>query len=50
MLWEFEYRFNRRASERRPLLFYRLLETGLLARPPTREEFREMARVRRAAA
>ena len=50
MLWEFEYRFNRRMSERRPLLFHRLLETGLNGRTPTRVEFLEMARRRRAAA
>jgi transposase-like protein len=50
MLWEFEYRFNRRRSERRPLLFFRLLETGLAVRPPTREEFVAMARARRRAA
>ena len=50
MLWEFEYRFNRRRSRRRPLLFHRLLETGLSVRPPTRVEFVRMARVARAAA
>lgn len=50
MLTEFEYRFNRRRSRRRPLLFYRLLETGMGGRPPTRREFLVMARVRRAAA
>lgn len=50
MLTEFEYRFNRRRSERRPLLFYRLLETGLATRPPTREEFVAMARIARRAA
>jgi len=50
MLAEFEYRFNRRASGRRPLLFFRLLEVGVGARPPTRVEFEEIARRRRAAA
>ena len=50
MLWEFEYRFNRRESERRPLLFYRLLETGIAVRPPTREEFLMLAREARKAA
>jgi len=50
MLAEFEYRFNRRESLRRPLLFHRLLETGMGRRPPTRMEFVEMARRRRAAA
>jgi transposase-like protein len=50
MLWEFEYRFNRRGSERRPLLFYRLLETGISVRPPTREEFVALAREKRRAA
>lgn len=50
MLWEFEYRFNRRRSRRRPLLFYRLLETGMGGRPPTRRQFVEMARRERAAA
>jgi hypothetical protein len=47
MLWEFEYRFNRRRSKRRPLLFYRLLETGRRVRPPTRQKLLEMARVAR---
>jgi len=50
MLAEFEYRFNRRKSERRPLLFYRLIEVGMALRPPTRVEFEETARARRAAA
>ena len=50
MLWEFEYRFNRRRSERRPLLFFRLLETGIAVRPPTRKELVAMARARRRAA
>ena len=50
MLAEFEYRFNRRKTERRPLLFFRLLEVGMDNRPPTRAEFEQMARARRAAA
>jgi len=50
MLAEFEYRFNRRNSARRPLLFFRVLEVGLSTRPPTREEFERMARERRLAA
>ena len=50
MLAEFEDRFNRRKSERRPLLFFRVLEVGMNTRPPTRVEFERMARERRAAA
>jgi transposase-like protein len=50
MLWEFEFRFNRRTSERRPLLFYRLLETGVTGRPPTREKLAHQARRARRAA
>ena len=38
MLWEFEYRFNRRRSGRRPLLFFRLLESGVRQRPRTRDQ------------
>jgi hypothetical protein len=49
MLAEFEYRFNRRRSERRPLLFFRLLEIGVERRTPTRNRFLAIARRARAA-
>ena len=48
MLAEFEYRFNRRRSLRRPLLFFRLLETGIGMRTPTRVQLLEIARRARA--
>ena len=39
VLDEFVFRFNRRKSKSRPLLFFRLLEEGILRRPPTRDQF-----------
>lgn len=36
---EFTFRFNRRHSHRRPLLFNRVLESGLTRRSPTRAQF-----------
>lgn len=45
VLEEFAFRFNRRASERRPLLFNRVLESGLKRPAPTRSWFQEFSRV-----
>jgi transposase-like protein len=39
LLDEFTFRFNRRRSRYRPLLFNRVLESGLTRRSPTRELF-----------
>ena len=44
LLAEFEFRLNRRRSERRPLLFYRVLEVGLERRALTRAAFNQVAR------
>ena len=49
MLAEFEFRFNRRRSGRRPLLFKRVMELGLKQRAPTREALEMEARRLRAA-
>ena len=45
LLTEFEFRFNRRRSRRRPLLFNRVMEVGLGMRPPTRDAMTEFARL-----
>jgi transposase-like protein len=43
LLAEFEFRFNRRRSRRRPLLFNRVMELALGTRPPTRDAMTEFA-------
>lgn len=40
LLEEFTFRFNRRKSKQRPLLFNRILEIGKDRRPPTRRQFK----------
>lgn len=45
VLDEFVFRFNRRNSTHRPLLFNRLLEEGLLRRPPTRKHFMRISAI-----
>lgn len=49
ILEEFTFRFNRRNSQCRPLLFNRILEIGRAKRPPTRRHFKEMYRILSAA-
>jgi Zn ribbon nucleic-acid-binding protein len=50
LLDEFVFRFNRRNSARRPKLFARLLESGVLGRPPTRAAFALASRTARGVA
>ena len=45
ILDEFTFRFNRRRSRYRPLLFNRLIESGLTRRSPTRAQFSAYAAV-----
>ena len=45
MLDEFVFRFNRRNSRSRPLLFHRLLEIGAKQRPPTRRALQLYAHI-----
>lgn len=42
LLEEFSFRFNRRNSEHRPLLFNRIIEIGKNKRPPTRRQFKAL--------
>lgn len=42
LLEEFTFRFNRRNSQYRPLLFNRVIEIGKSKRPPTRTQFRDL--------
>jgi len=43
VLDEFVFRFNRRSSKHRPMLFNRLIQEGMLRRLPTRQRFLYMA-------
>jgi len=43
LLDEFVFRFNRRKSKRRSQLFSRVIESGILRRPPTRDLFERYA-------
>lgn len=43
LLEEFTFRFNRRRSRSRPLLFNRVLQHGVTKRPPTRQRLRTYA-------
>lgn len=45
LLAEFEFRFNRRRSEKRPLLFARAIEFGLQTRGKTRRYFTEKGKM-----
>ncbi len=49
LLEEFAFRFNRRRSKHRPLLFNRVLESGVIQRAPTRAALTQFSTIARAA-